>query len=159
MASCTMVNSRCVAGLSIGIRPFSAIAIIISETSAIASDTRKPTTDVCMNVEIAERSVERATRETVKTTVMKAGSAREAIMTSRLEPMPPKDVPTSMPPRAKKKRPVASKPTMAIKSADHVNNKPLANVDHLDGILFIDRISRLKRGLYLRRLKKQAAGR
>ncbi len=30
-------------------------------------------------------------------------------------------------------------------------------VDHLDGILFIDRISRLKRGLYLRRLKKQAA--
>lgn len=32
-------------------------------------------------------------------------------------------------------------------------------IDHLDGILFIDRISRLKRGLYLRRLKKQAAGR
>jgi peptide deformylase len=30
-------------------------------------------------------------------------------------------------------------------------------VDHLDGILFIDRISRLKRNLYLRRLKKQAA--
>ena len=32
-------------------------------------------------------------------------------------------------------------------------------VDHLDGILFIDHISRLKRNLYLRRLKKQAAGR
>ncbi len=32
-------------------------------------------------------------------------------------------------------------------------------IDHLDGILFIDRISRLKRGLYLRRLKKQAADR
>jgi len=32
-------------------------------------------------------------------------------------------------------------------------------VDHLDGILFIDRISRLKRGMYLRRLKKQAAAR
>jgi peptide deformylase len=32
-------------------------------------------------------------------------------------------------------------------------------VDHLDGILFIDHISRLKRSLYLRRLKKQAAGR
>jgi peptide deformylase len=30
-------------------------------------------------------------------------------------------------------------------------------VDHLDGILFIDHVSRLKRGLYLRRLKKQAA--
>jgi len=32
-------------------------------------------------------------------------------------------------------------------------------LDHLDGILFIDRISRLKRGMYLRRLKKQAAAR
>jgi peptide deformylase len=30
-------------------------------------------------------------------------------------------------------------------------------IDHLDGILFIDRISLLKRGLYVRRLKKQAA--
>ncbi|MFZ2088718.1 MAG: peptide deformylase [Desulfobaccales bacterium] len=30
-------------------------------------------------------------------------------------------------------------------------------IDHLNGILFIDRISRLKRGLYVRRLKKQAA--
>lgn len=32
-------------------------------------------------------------------------------------------------------------------------------IDHLDGILFIDHISRLKRGLYVRRLKKQAAAR
>lgn len=32
-------------------------------------------------------------------------------------------------------------------------------IDHLNGILFIDHISRLKRGLYLRRLKKQAEGR
>ena len=30
-------------------------------------------------------------------------------------------------------------------------------IDHLNGILFIDHISRLKRGLYLRRLKKEAA--
>jgi peptide deformylase len=30
-------------------------------------------------------------------------------------------------------------------------------IDHLNGILFIDHISRLKRSLYLRRLKKQAA--
>ena len=28
-------------------------------------------------------------------------------------------------------------------------------IDHLDGVLFIDRISRLKRGLYVRRRKKQ----
>ena len=32
-------------------------------------------------------------------------------------------------------------------------------IDHLDGILFIDRISRLKRGLYMRRLKKQTENR
>jgi len=32
-------------------------------------------------------------------------------------------------------------------------------IDHLNGIMFIDHISRLKRGLYLRRLKKQAAPR
>ena len=32
-------------------------------------------------------------------------------------------------------------------------------LDHLDGVLFIDHISRLKRGLFLRRLKKQAAAR
>ena len=30
-------------------------------------------------------------------------------------------------------------------------------IDHLNGILFLDRLSRLKRGLYLRRLKKQVA--
>ena len=30
-------------------------------------------------------------------------------------------------------------------------------IDHLHGKLFIDRISRLKRGLYLKKLKKQAA--
>jgi peptide deformylase len=32
-------------------------------------------------------------------------------------------------------------------------------IDHLNGVLFIDHISRLKRGLYLRRLKKQAGAR
>jgi peptide deformylase len=32
-------------------------------------------------------------------------------------------------------------------------------IDHLNGILFIDHISRLKRGLYLRRLKKQVVTR
>lgn len=32
-------------------------------------------------------------------------------------------------------------------------------IDHLDGILFIDRLSRLKRALFLKRLRKQAASR
>ncbi len=43
IASCTMVSSRCVAGLSTGMRPFSATATISSAASAIASDTRSPT--------------------------------------------------------------------------------------------------------------------
>ena len=42
MASCTMVSSRWVAGLSIGMRAFSAIATMISATSANPSDTLSP---------------------------------------------------------------------------------------------------------------------
>ena len=43
IASCTMVSSRCVAGLSTGMRAFSAIATMISATSASPSETRRPT--------------------------------------------------------------------------------------------------------------------
>src|ERR1700674_5030439 len=43
IASCTMVSSRCVAGLSTGIRPFSASATMTSATIAIPSETRNPT--------------------------------------------------------------------------------------------------------------------
>ena len=48
IASCTMVSSRCVAGLSTGMRAFSAIATMISATSARPSDTRRPTVRRCM---------------------------------------------------------------------------------------------------------------
>src|SRR6516165_184302 len=42
MASCTMVNSRWVAGLSTGMRAFSAIATMIKASSASPSETPQP---------------------------------------------------------------------------------------------------------------------
>ena len=64
---------------------------------------------------------------TVNMIISIAGSASEAIMTSRLEPMPPKLVPTR-PASARKKRALPSRAMSAIKSADQENNSPLRNV-------------------------------
>ena len=50
-----------------------------------------------MNSAMVDSCVEPATRATVKTTMIIAGSASEANIISRLEPMPPKLVPMSMP--------------------------------------------------------------
>ena len=57
-----------------------------------------------------------------------AGSASEAIIISRLEPMPPKLVPTSMPASARKKRALPSSAMMAMRSADQLNSRPVAKV-------------------------------
>ena len=57
-----------------------------------------------------------------------AGSASEAIIISRLEPMPPKLVPTSMPASARKNRALPSSATMAIRSAVQLNIRPVAKV-------------------------------
>ena len=72
--------------------------------------------------------VEPATSASVKTIMIIAGSASEAIITSRLEPMPPKAVPTSMPASARKKRALPSSAMMAMRSADHENMSPVAKV-------------------------------
>ena len=60
---------------------------------------------------------------TLNTTSSMAGSASEAIIISREEPMPPNAVPTSMPASARANRPVASSATMAIRSADQENSR------------------------------------
>ena len=67
---------------------------------------------------MVESWVEPASSASVNTIMIIAGSASEAIMTSRLEPMPPKLVPTSIPASARKKRALPRSATMAIRSAD-----------------------------------------
>ena len=81
-----------------------------------------------MNAAIVESCVEPASSASVKTTIIIAGSASEAIIISRLEPMPPKLVPTSSPASARKKRALPSSATMAIRSADQLNSRPVAKV-------------------------------
>ena len=56
---------------------------------------------------MVESWVEPASSASVNTIISMAGSASEAIITSRLEPMPPKLVPTSSPASARKKRAMA----------------------------------------------------
>ena len=109
-------------------RAFSAIATMISATSARPSETRRPTSDCSMNPAIPESWVVPASRASVKMIMIIAGSASEAIITSRLEPMPPKLVPTSSPASARKKRALASSATIAIRSADQLNMRPVAKV-------------------------------
>ncbi len=74
-------------------RAFSATATITKATSAMASDTRNPTSGPCMYAATEDSWVEPARSETVKTIISSAGSASEAIIISRLEPIPPKLVP------------------------------------------------------------------
>ena len=71
-------------------RAFSAIATMMSAISASPSETRKPTSDDSMKAAMVESCVEPATSASVNTIISMAGSASEAIITSRLEPMPPK---------------------------------------------------------------------
>ena len=77
-------------------------------------------------VAMADSWVVPATSATVKTMSSMAGSASDAIIISRDDPMPPNAVPTSMPASARVKRAVPSSATMAMRSADHENSNPVA---------------------------------
>ena len=81
-----------------------------------------------MKLATVESWVEPATSAMQNTIRSIAGSASAAIMTSRLEPMPPKLVPTSIPASARKKRALPSSATMAIRSAVQLNSRPVAKV-------------------------------
>ena len=109
-------------------RPFSAIATMMSAISARPSETRRPTCGDAMNAAMVESCVEPAISASVNTIMIIAGSASEAIITSRLEPMPPKLVPTSSPASARKKRALPSSAMMAMRSADQENNSPVRKV-------------------------------
>ena len=67
-------------------------------------------------------------RATTKTIMIIAGSASEANIISRLEPMPPKLVPTSMPASARKNLALPKRAVMTIRSANQLNISPMANV-------------------------------
>ena len=77
---------------------------------------------------MTESWVEPASSASVKAIMIIAGSASEANIISRLEPMPPKLVPTSMPTSARKKRAEPSSAVMAMRSAVQLNTSPVANV-------------------------------
>ena len=77
---------------------------------------------------MVESWVEPASSASVNTIISMAGSAREAIITSRLEPMPPKLVPMSRPASARRKRASPSSAMMAMRSADQEKIKPVAKV-------------------------------
>ena len=64
-----------------------------------------------------ESCVEPASSDRVNTIISMAGSASEAIIISRLDPMPPKLVPISRPASARAKRALPSSATMAMRSA------------------------------------------
>ena len=114
-------------------RAFSAIATMINASSARPSETRKPTSLETRKPAIVESCVEPATSATVNTIMIMAGSASEAIITSRLDPMPPKLVPTSRPASARKKRALPSSAMMAMRSADQENSSPVRERRHQRG--------------------------
>ncbi len=72
--------------------------------------------------------MEPATSATVKTIITMAGSASEANSISRVEPMPPKLVPTSMPASASRKRAEPISAASAIRSAAQLKGRPVAKV-------------------------------
>src|SRR5947209_9882349 len=74
-----------------------------------------------MKFATVESCVEPATSAMQNTINSIAGSANAAIMTSRLEPMPPKLVPTSIPASARKKRAVPRSAMMAMRSEEHTS--------------------------------------
>ena len=81
-----------------------------------------------MKAATVESCVEPAMSASENMSAIIAGSASVANIASRLEPRPPKLVPTSRPASPRKKRPAPSSATMAMRSADQENSNPVAKV-------------------------------
>jgi len=118
-----MVSSRCVAGLSIGMRAFSATATQIKASNPRPSETRNPTGAWVNSSAMVDSWVVPATSAIVNTIRIMAGSASEAISISRDDPIPPNAVPTSMPASASANRAVPMSATITIRSADQENSR------------------------------------
>ena len=128
IASCTMVSSRCVAGLSTGMRAFSAIATIRNATSASASDTRRPTWRDSMNSAMVESCVDPATSASVSTIISIAGSAQRGdhhLADGADAAEAGADIHAGQ--RQQEAR-APSSAVMAIRSPDQENSRPVAKV-------------------------------
>ena len=128
MASCTMVSSRCVAGLSTGMRAFSAIATMIKAIKPSPSDTRKP--DFRRDHKRGHgRQLRRARDQRERKDDhqhRRLGQRGDHHFAARSDAA--EDVPTSSPASARKNRALPSSAMMAIRSADQENSRPLRNV-------------------------------
>ena len=112
-----MVNSRCVEGLSTGIRPVSAMATNIRANKANTKEGLSTKPSFKTWAIAPDKLVVEAVMVSVKIAINMAGSAIEEMVISLDEPMPPNAVPISNPAKARKKRAKAKKPTITITSA------------------------------------------
>jgi len=112
-----IVSSRWVAGLSTGILPVSARAIRTNDSRAKAREGLSISGPCAITCTIWERDVDLHTRDTVNMAISMAGSAIDAMVFSRLAPIPPKAVPMSIPARAVKNLAIVNRDIRAIMSA------------------------------------------
>ena len=123
IASWIIVSSRCVAGLSTGMRAFSASRTIVKATPVNARLGYRPSACVARRSEITGSAVLPAMSEATNMTISSAGSARNPTIISRRAPSEPNAVPTSIAASDMKTRAVAKSPTRAIASAARENGR------------------------------------
>ncbi len=117
MASWIMVSSRCVAGLSMGMRAFSASSTMVNATPVNARLGDSVSAWVARRSDMTGSAVVMEISEATKITISSAGSARNPTIISRRAPMLPKAVPMSIAASDMNTRAVANSPTSAMASA------------------------------------------
>ena len=118
IASWIIVSSRCVAGLSTGSRPVSAIMAMRNAANASACPGPIAYAGIFKtDPAITPRLVEPVVSASARIATARVGSVSAATVISRLDPMPPNAVPGSRPPSARKNVP-------SISSAVSTNRSP-----------------------------------
>ena len=131
IASWIIVSSRCVAGLSTGMRAFSANSTIVKATAVNARLGYRAGACVASRSAMSGSAVVAEMSEATKMTMSSAGSARNPTIISRRAPSVPNAVPMSMAASDMNTRATASSPTRAIASAAVVNGSPVP----IDGMI------------------------
>ena len=130
IASWIIVSSRCVAGLSTGMRAFSASSTSVNATAVNARLGYSAIACVASRSEIAGSAVVAEISDATKITISSAGSARKPTIISRRAPSVPNAVPTSIAASDRNTRAVANSPTSAMASAAGVSGSVL-----IDGMI------------------------